>query len=448
MPNTMFRTLRRRLTLLYAGATLILLSIVAIGMIWWLNQQFTQAADEALYMRMTRELEERDLPIPTALINYYKLYEGDNERSYDLAIDDLSPYLPSQTPIYIASSASNPSATSTFAIAVNEYGIAIRESKNIPPIPLNYDSLMGTLRGSNFDVRTITDIKGNHVRILSYHVQHDDIHYLQVGRPMSDYVLLQSQIYGTIAMIAIIITLGVSTLAWGLSGYLVAPTERAYDQQRHFITHASHELRTPLSIIRSSAEVAQLDIPPEHPAAPLIADIIVENRHMTTMLDNLLRITRMQSVGKTVALYDLAPLIEEIIATTRHRYPHRCVNSTLAPDTFMTTSDPAYVQHIIHILIDNAIAHTPDTSMIEIDAHMRKGKIQLRVCDDGPGVPADQVERIFQPFVTISRGTAHRGSGVGLSMAQAFCHAIDATLHYHNNQPSGACFVITLRTAR
>jgi len=166
------------------------------------------------------------------------------------------------------------------------------------------------------------------------------------------------------------------------------------------------------------------------------------------MLDNLLRITRMQSVGKTVALYDLAPLIEEIIATTRHRYPHRCVNSTLAPDTFMTTSDPAYVQHIIHILIDNAIAHTPDTSMIEIDAHMRKGKIQLRVCDDGTGVPADQVERIFQPFVTISRGTAHRGSGVGLSMAQAFCHAIDATLHYHNNQPSGACFVITLRTAR
>ena len=57
--TSMFRTLRRRLTLLYAGTTLILLSVVAIGMMWWLNQQFLHAADEMLYMRMTHELEER-----------------------------------------------------------------------------------------------------------------------------------------------------------------------------------------------------------------------------------------------------------------------------------------------------------------------------------------------------------------------------------------------------
>ncbi len=448
MPNTMFRTLRRRLTLLYAGATLILLSIVAIGMVWWLNQQFTQAADEALYMRMTRELEERDLPIPTALINYYKLYEADNDQLYDFTIDTLSPYLPSQTPIYIASSASSPSATSTFVIAVNENGIAIRENKSIPPIQLNYESLMATLRGSNFDVRTITDVKGNQVRILSYHVQRSDIHYLQVGRPMSDYVLLQNQIYGTIAMIALIITVGVSVLAWGLSGYLVAPTERAYEQQRHFITHASHELRTPLSIIRSSAEVAQLDIPPDHPAAPFITDIINENRHVTTILDNLLTITRIQSVAKTVSTYDLAPLMDDIVSTTHHRHPNRQVVNTLPPNTFISTSDPAYVRHIIQIFVDNAIAHTPDTCTIELCAHMIKGHVRLCVCDDGPGVPAGQVQQIFKPFVTIARDTNHRGSGVGLSMAEAFSHAINATINYHDNHPHGACFVVELPPPR
>lgn len=444
--TSMFRTLRRRLTLLYAGTTLILLSMVAIGMMWWLNQQFTQAADEALYMRMTRELEERDLPIPTALLNYYKLYESDDDQLYDLTIDTLTPYLPSQTPIYIASSASSPGATSTFVTAVNEQGIAIRDQLGIPPIPLNYDSLLGTLRGSNFDVRTITDTKGNQIRILSYHVQHDDIHYLQVGRPMTDYILLQNQIYGSIALIALIIVIGVSGLAWALSGYLVAPTEHAYKQQQHFITHASHELRTPLSIIRSSAEVAQLDIDANHPAAPLIADIIHENRHMTTILDNLLTITRIQSVAKTVASYDVVPMIEEVIATTHHRHPHRQVTHALATDTFMSTSDPAYVSHIIQILIDNAIAHTDDTCVIQISAHKVKGHVHITVCDDGPGVPADQVSQIFKPFVTIARGTAHRGSGVGLSMAQAFSQAIHATLSYQDNQPHGACFGLRLHS--
>lgn len=443
---TMFRVLRRRLTLLYAGATLILLSMVAIIMMWWLNQQFTQAADETLYMRMTRELEERDLPIPTALINYYKLYESDDDQLYDLTIDTLTPYLPSQTPIYIASSASSPDATSTFVIAVNEQGIAVRDKLGIPPIPLNYDSLMGTLKGTNFDVRTITDTKGNQIRILSYHVQHDDVHYLQVGRPMTDYLLLQNQIYGSIALIALIIVIGVSALAWGLSGYLVAPTERAYEQQQHFITHASHELRTPLSIIRSSAEIAQLDIDPNHPAAPLIADIIQENRHMTTILDNLLTITRIQSVAKTVPAYDLAKLVDEIINITNHRHPHRHITHTLVSHTFMSTSNPAYVRHIIQILVDNAIAHTTEHCSIQISAHKVKGAVQLTVCDDGTGVPTEQIDQIFKPFVTITRGTNHRGSGVGLSMAQAFSQAINATLSYHNNQPHGACFEILLHS--
>jgi signal transduction histidine kinase len=444
--STMFRTLRQRLTLLYAGTTIILLSIVAVGMVWWLNQQFTQAADETLYMRMTRELEERDLPIPAALINYYKLYEADDAQLYDVTIDTLTPYLPSQTPIYIASSASSPGSNSTFAIAVNPQGIAIRDQLGIPPIPLNYDSLMGTLRGTNFDVRTITDPNGNQIRILSYHVQQDTVHYLQVGRPMTDYLLLQNQIYGTIALISLIIVIGVSGLAWGLSGYLVAPTARAYEQQQHFITHASHELRTPLSIIRSSAEVAQLDIPSDHPAAPFIADIIQENRHMSTILDNLLTITRIQSVAKTVPTYDLATLIDEIIGTTQHRHPHRQIHHTLTPATFMSTSDPSYVHHIIQILVDNAIAHTADSCTIQIHAQQSKNTIQLSVCDDGPGVPADQTHQIFKPFVTITRGTNHRGSGVGLSMAQAFSQAIHATLSYHDNEPHGACFRLSLHS--
>jgi K+-sensing histidine kinase KdpD len=112
----------------------------------------------------------------------------------------------------------------------------------------------------------------------------------------------------------------------------------------------------------------------------------------------------------------------------------------------MSTSDPAYLRHIIQILVDNAIAHTDETCAIHIHAQKSKNGIQLNVCDDGPGVPADQASQIFKPFVTITRGTNHRGSGVGLSMAQAFSHAINATLQYHDNQPHGACFTLQLHS--
>jgi K+-sensing histidine kinase KdpD len=66
------------------------------------------------------------------------------------------------------------------------------------------------------------------------------------------------------------------------------------------------------------------------------------------------------------------------------------------------------------------------------------------VCDDGHGIPANQVSQIFEPFVSIDRGTKHRGSGIGLSIAQSFCNAINATIRYHPNQPHGACFVVRL----
>jgi K+-sensing histidine kinase KdpD len=58
--------------------------------------------------------------------------------------------------------------------------------------------------------------------------------------------------------------------------------------------------------------------------------------------------------------------------------------------------------------------------------------------------PPIKVNQIFEPFVSINRGTSHRGSGIGLSIAQSFCNAIAATIRYQPNQPHGACFVVRL----
>jgi len=442
----MFQALRRRLTLLYAGATLVLLAILGIGMVVWLNNQFTQAADAVLYQRLIHEISDRQLPMPSTLGDYQITTIGDEEH-YDINVDQLSPFLPTTMPSFAAAFLRNPGSASTYAIAATPQQIAIRDGTSIPPVPLDSAGLLVASQTENhIDLRTIHDKAGADIRVLSYYLPQNRIAYIQVGRPLSDYQLLQQQLLIILAVIAILAVIGVSLLSWVLSGYLVAPTARAYEQQRSFITNASHELRTPLSIVRASAEMAQLDIEADHPAAPLITDIINENRHMTTIIENLLTIARTQQRLATVPRYDLAPLVQKAIITTQQHAPHRHITSDCGDTAFFCTSDPNYVTHIVQILLDNAIVHTPDTSTISVQLRMVAGHCELCVCDDGNGIPANQVSQIFEPFVSIDRGTSHRGSGIGLSIAQSFCNAINATIRYHPNQPHGACFVVRLAT--
>jgi len=440
----MFQALRRRLTLLYAGATLVLLAVLGIGMVVWLNNQFTQAADAALYQRLIHEISDRQLPMPLTLGDYYITTIGDEEQ-YDISVDQLSPFLPNTMPSFAAAFLRNPGSASTYAIAANPQQIAIRDGVSIPPVPLDSAGLLVASQTENhIDLRTIHNKAGADIRVLSYYIPQNRIAYIQVGRPLSDYQILQQQLLMSLAVIAILAVLGVSLLSWVLSGYLVAPTARAYEQQRSFITNASHELRTPLSIVRASAEMAQLDIEADHPAAPLITDIINENRHMTTIIENLLTIARTQQRLATVPRYDVAPLVQMTILKTQQHAPHRHITSDCGDTAFFCTSDPNYVTHILQILLDNALVHTPDTSTISVQLRMVAGHCELLVCDDGHGIPVNQVSQIFEPFVSIDRGTSHRGSGIGLSIAQSFCNAINATIRYHPNQPHGACFVVRL----
>jgi signal transduction histidine kinase len=440
----MFHALRRRLTLLYAGATLVLLAILGVGMVFWLNNQFTQAADAALYQRLVHEINDHQLPLPLMIDDYY-VTPNDDEEDYDSSVHQLIPFLPTTMPSFAAAFLRNPGSASTYAITATPQQIAIRDGVSIPPVPLDTASLTAASQTeAHIDVRTIHDRTGADIRVLSYYVPQHAIAYIQVGRPLSDYQLLQQQLLMSLVVIAILAVLGVSLLSWVLSGYLVAPTARAYEQQRNFITNASHELRTPLSIVRASAEMAQLDLGNDHPVAPWIADIINENRHMTTIIENLLTIARTQQRLATVPRYDLAPLIRTTILTVQQQSPHRQIAHDCPNELFFCTSDPNYVMHILRILIDNALVHTTDNCTVTVRLRRDSGHCELYVCDDGTGIPANQVSQIFEPFVSIDRGTSHRGSGIGLSIAQSFCNAINATIRYQPNHPHGACFVVRL----
>jgi signal transduction histidine kinase len=441
---SMFRSLRFRMTVLNASTTVVLIAFLRIMTITWLTDTFIQSADAVLYQRLRTELVQRTLPLPSRLTNYQN-YLNVNSAAYFSNIEGLQPFLPDQTPAFLASVFANPLTVGTYTLIANSDGVPISADNDISLFVLNDEGLRAAVDSpDHVDVRSIKDKQGNDIRIVTLHLPENPIRYIQVGRPMADYVSLERQLRFILLYVGLIGIIFVILASWILSGYFVAPTERAYELQKRFITNASHELRTPLSIVRASAQLALLDAPKDHPHTDLLETIVAENKHMTNMIDNLLTIARTEERIPSVDAYDLMPHVHEAVTAVERSAPGRTIHMQCTQATIMTTYDPHYISHIIRILLDNAVAHTSATADIAINCVVAAHSIEIHICDTGAGVPVEHMGTIFEPFVTYSRGTGHRGSGIGLNIAQMFARAMHADLRYQSNIPHGACFVLEL----
>ncbi|MFM2308563.1 MAG: hypothetical protein RLY87_683 [Chloroflexota bacterium] len=440
----MFRALRLRMTILNASTTVILIIILRLMTASQLSDTFVQVADATIYERLTVELVHHGLPVPARLTTTERIHNStasDTARQRDEA-NTITLYDPLS---YITLLENHPSTVGTYAVHVNDEGLPIGDQTLPVPFPVQKDSISAASGASDrFDVRTIVDGDGNTIRLVTYALPETPAHYIQVGRPLADYLALEAQLRtlilygGLIGMVVVVIA------SWFLSRNFVAPTARAYELQRRFITNASHELRTPLSIVRTSAQIALLDAPPTHPTTELLHTIVAENRHMTNMIDNLLTIASTEERISNVAAYDVVPLLREALKTVEQAAPERAFSLVTEQSAVFIRSDSHYVRHIIRILLDNAIAHTSATAQISIHVVQASGSVELHVRDTGTGVPDEHVATIFEPFVSYGRGTAHRGSGIGLNIALTFARAIHAQLRYEANKPHGACFVLQL----
>lgn len=441
---SMFRSLRFRMTVLNASTTVLLIAFLRIMTITWLTDTFIQSADAVLYQRLSTELVQRTIPLPTRLANFQN-YLNVNSDTYYSKVEGLQPFLPTDTPSFFASLFASPLTAGTYTLIANSDGVGIGSDDDANLFTLNDEGLRAAVDSPDqVDVRSIKDEQGNDIRIISIHIPENPIRFIQVGRPMADYVSLERQLRFILLYVGFIGIIFVILASWILSGYFVAPTERAYELQKRFISNASHELRTPLSIVRASAQLALQDTPKDHPTTDLLRTIVAENKHMTNMIDNLLTIAQTEQRIPSVDAYDLMPHMRETVKAVERSAPGRAIQMHCTQATIMSTYDPHYISHIIRILLDNAVAHTPATADIAINCFVAAHSIEIHICDTGPGVPAEHVGTIFEPFVTYSRGTGHRGSGIGLSIAQTFARAMHADLRYESNNPHGACFVLEL----
>src|SRR5439155_22114248 len=168
---------------------------------------------------------------------------------------------------------------------------------------------------------------------------------------------------------------------------------------RRFIADASHELRTPLTSIRGYSEMLRrgADQSPEDSGLAR-RRIEEESVRMSALVDDMLLIARLDQ-GRPLETrpVDLQAIARDATADARVVAPQRSI-TLQASDAVMVSGDDTRLRQVVGNLVRNALVHTPAATPIEIAVTTRNGSAQLSVADHGPGLKAEDRDRIFEPF--------------------------------------------------
>ncbi len=238
----------------------------------------------------------------------------------------------------------------------------------------------------------------------------------------------------------------------------------AFRTQRQFVADASHELRTPIAIIRGEADVtlrrAERTAQEYREALGVIHG---ESVRLSRIVDDLFLLTRVDAAAQTARgdalrreTVDVRDLVADAtrsvrtIADTKRVAVHTTSEFAGAPP--LVRGDAQLLRRLLINLLDNALKHTPPGGTITVHEAHEHSAVALTVRDEGPGIPAEQRERVFERFVhgvhdldrTVPTSEASgAGAGLGLAIAQAIAHAHGGSITLLDASP-GATFKVSL----
>jgi len=226
--------------------------------------------------------------------------------------------------------------------------------------------------------------------------------------------------------------------------------EDAFDRLRRFTADASHELRTPLATLKSTGEVAvQTEGEPAY-YRDVIGSMLEEVDRLARLADDLLTLTRADSgrVRLEREKIKLGPFVEEIVECLRPLAEEKGQELTVETgDSQEVLVDASVFRHAVMNLVENAVRYTPPGGHVRVAVGTAEnGERVIQVVDDGPGIPRSEVEKIFDRFYRIEkhRSSETGGTGLGLSIARWAAEIHGARIDVETEEGSGSKFTIHL----
>ena len=169
---------------------------------------------------------------------------------------------------------------------------------------------------------------------------------------------------------------------------------------------------------------------------------------LVRLVENLLAVTRIEN-GK-VHLTQSVELMDEVVAEAlRHinrKSKEHTIRVTASQDLILAKIDTKLIVQVLINLVDNAIKYTPAGSVIEIHTQLRTPWVSVSVSDNGPGIPDDRKDKVFEMFYSGANQIAdsRRSLGLGLFLCKAIITAHGGSISLSDNSPSGSMFTFTL----
>lgn len=231
--------------------------------------------------------------------------------------------------------------------------------------------------------------------------------------------------------------------------------DREIDRMKSsLISTVSHELRTPLAAIKGYATTlladdVQWDTASQREFLEIISD---ETDHLSMLVNDLLNMSRIEAGNLDLSRQECS--LEELVhhaAQRSYPRPDERLQIDLPSDLPLLYADPQQIEAVLRNLIENAVKYAGDTSPVRVSASIQNDDLIVRVEDEGPGIPVEHSQRIFDSFYRVEDGLTRSlpGAGLGLSICQGFINAHGGKI-WLEQIPKGTCiaFSLPLNTTR
>jgi two-component system sensor histidine kinase KdpD len=218
--------------------------------------------------------------------------------------------------------------------------------------------------------------------------------------------------------------------------------------QAALLNSISHDLRTPLVAITGALSALDEDdgTLDEATRRSLVENARGEADRLNRLVGNLLNMTRIEAGALKLAREpcDISDLVGSALEIVESRLQDRRVEVTIPSEMPLVNLDFVLIAQVLVNLLDNAIKYSPDEQPIEVIAQQEGDVVQIMVADRGPGIPSEDLERVFDKFYRVQRPGNISGTGLGLSICRGIVEAHGGTISAENRDGGGTCLSLRL----
>jgi signal transduction histidine kinase len=216
--------------------------------------------------------------------------------------------------------------------------------------------------------------------------------------------------------------------------------------RRDLVANVSHELRTPITALQAGLENLVDGVEP--PGPEQLRTMLRQVERLGRLVAQLLDLSRLESgaIPLQRRTFEVRPVLEDAVDESRLHAPDVEVSVAVAEPGLSADGDPERVHQVLANLLENAVRHSPAGGRVEVSARSERGRVAIEVCDEGPGIPEEEANRVFERFyrADTARSSSHGGAGLGLAIARWIVDLHGGDIRAERRVPTGCRMVVLL----